>query len=99
MQKFYDEEPSTDLKNNFFDIDDKFSHQVSVASSFVKTEAQKNETGREIGDYIIINSPNFLYGDDVVTEYTQKIFFKYFKRFVKSKPKKVLVAEIGNEYV
>lgn len=99
MQKFYDEEPSTDLKNNFFDIDDKFSHQVSVASSFVKTQAQKNETGREQGDYIIINSPNFLYGDDVVTEYTQKIFFKYFKRFVKSKPKKVLIAGIGNEYV
>lgn len=99
MQKFYFEEPSNDLKENFFDVDENFLFEVSVASSFVKTQKQQNQTGREIGNYIIINSPNFLYGEKAVLDYTQKIFFRFFKKFVRKKYKRVLIAGIGNEFV
>lgn len=99
MQKFYCEEPSEDLKKNNFEIKDDFFYEISVASSVVKTAKQKQSLGREIGEYYIINSPNFVYGEDQILQYTEKIFFKYFKKFLKTKPKKTLVVGIGNEFV
>lgn len=99
MNGLYDEEPTCDLKNSKFDIDLNYEYELSVATSFIKTKKQEEKTGREKGKYVIINSPNFVDYDKEVIDYTNKIFVRFFNKFVKKNTKKILVAGIGNEYI
>ena len=99
MHVFYDEQPASDFKNNYFEVNENYEFNLSVACSIVKTKHQEKITGREKGKYIIINSPNFINYDKEVIRYTQKIFCKFLKQFIKKNYKKILVVGIGNEYV
>ena len=98
MQKFYDEEPSSDLIKNGFLIDSNFLHGVSLATLSVKNKNQANKLKKEIGEYIILNSPylNILPNSQ---NYTQKILNEQLKKFIPSSPKKMLVVGLGNEEI
>lgn len=99
MQRFYDEEPSVDLKNNGFEIDKNFKYDISVATSYIKNKYESKKLGRELGDYVIINSPNFIDYDRKIIDYTYNVFFDYLQHFFADKPNKILVVGIGNEFV
>lgn len=97
MQKFYDEEPSSDFKKNHFSVDEKLLHGVSIAKLSVKTQKQEEKFGKEIGEYEIVNSPFLNLLDDEVVDYTQKVLDKTMKKFLAKKPQKILVVGLGNQ--
>lgn len=98
MQKFYDEEPSDDLKKNGFQIDKNYLFSVSVATLSVKDENSSKKLGKDIGEYVIINSP-LLNMETKSQIYTQRILNKTIKEFVKTTPQKILIVGLGNEEI
>lgn len=99
MQKFYDEEPSSDLEKNGFQVDNNFEYSVSVATLSVKSEKKAKELQKDIGQYCIINSPLFNMLDKTCFNYTQKILNKNLKQFILKKPNKVLIVGLGNQTI
>ena len=99
MQKFYDEEPSSDLQKNGFEIDCNYDYSISVATLSIKSDKKAKMLQKEIGDYCIINSPLFHMLDIACFNYTQKILVKNLKKFISKKPNKVLVVGLGNQQI
>lgn len=98
MQKFYDEEPAGDLANNGFFVDNNFSHGVSLANLSVKNAKQAKKLQKEIGEYVILNSP-YLNILPKCVSYTQKLLNEQLKKFISLKPKKMLIVGLGNEKI
>ena len=98
MQKFYDEEPSNDLIKNGFLLIKIFLHGVSLATLSVKNINQAKKLKKEIGEYIILNSP-YLNILPKCQNYTQKLLNEQLKKFIPSKPHKMLVVGLGNEEI
>lgn len=98
MQKFYDEEPSADLIQNGFKVDGNFEQGISLATLSVKNKIQAKKMQKDVGEYIILNSPylNILPNCE---KYTQKILNEQMKKFIPSKPHKLLVVGLGNEEI
>lgn len=96
MQKFYDEEPSEDLIKNGFKVDSNFEYGVFIASLSIKNSIQAKKMQKEAGEYAIINSP-YLNMLPTSQNYTQKILNEQLKKFIPSRPDKVLIAGLGNQ--
>ncbi len=98
MQNFFDE-PSQDLLENGFTINENFPHSLSLATLKIKNENEAEKLKKEIGDYAILTSPFFNTSDFECEHLTKKIFKKIFKKFVGKKKKKILVVGLGNQRV
>lgn len=96
MQNLYDEEPSLDLKKNGFIIDENFKHDISVATLSITDEKKSKKLNKEIGEYVIINSPLLNFKKSSILP-TQKILNEFIGKFISKKPKKILIVGLGNQ--
>lgn len=89
------DESDQELLKNGFNLKRNFNYNIEVGKLSIKTEQKAKQLKKDIGEYIIINSPNVhLLGGDC-KNYTKNILVKNLKNFIKSY-KKVFVVGLGN---
>ena len=70
-----------------------------MASLSVKNKREEKKFGKEIGEYIIVNSPLLNFENDNCLIYTQKILNKVLKTLVQKPQDKILIVGLGNQAI
>lgn len=89
------DESDAELLKNGFNLNDKFDYSIEVGKLSIKTEKEAQKFEKDIGEYVILNSPKVhLLGADCKA-YTKNLLIKNLKNFIVPKGK-ILVVGLGN---
>ncbi len=89
------DESDEELLKNGFNLKSNFAYNIEVGKLSIKTKERAKALDKDIGEYVIINSPKVHLLGEECKNYTKNVLIKNLKNFIKPNGK-IFVVGLGN---